>query len=78
MYVHDEESRIERPMQELKGFDKVRLEPGASATVTFDLGPEAFSYWDMEAGGWVLEPGTFIIRVGGGSRAIQVEGEFTF
>jgi beta-glucosidase len=70
VYVHDEESSVFRPEQELRGFAKVRLEPGGSERVTIRLDRRAFSFWDVESRGWVLEPGRFEIRAGRSSRDI--------
>jgi beta-glucosidase len=75
VYVHDEDASLERPEKELKGFEKVALAAGASATVTVELGEEAFSYYDPGVPGWVLEPGTFTILVGSSSRDLRQRAE---
>ena len=75
LYVSDEEAALPRPAKELKAFDKVELEPGGSADLEFVLGDEAFSYYDPDPGGWVLEPGLFTIHVGSSSRDIRARGE---
>ena len=48
---------------------------GESATVTVELGEDAFSYYDPEQGGWVLEPGSFTILAGRSSRDIRQSAE---
>ncbi|MEO1049383.1 MAG: glycoside hydrolase family 3 C-terminal domain-containing protein [Bacteroidota bacterium] len=78
LYVKDAESSLERPEKELKGFDKVALEPGASQVVNFELNKDAFSYFDDTKGEWVLEPGDFSIMVGGSSRDIRVTGDLAW
>ena len=45
-YVAPASARLTRPPKELKGFAKVTLDPGASATVTIELDDRAFAYWD--------------------------------
>jgi beta-glucosidase len=75
LYVSDDGSSLPRPAKELKEFAKVDLAPGASTEVTFALGDEAFSYYDPEQNGWVLEPGAFSIQVGGSSRDIRLSGQ---
>ena len=75
VYVHDNESSLERPEKELKAFQKVDLEPGASATVTVELGEDAFSFYHPDQSAWVLEPGTFTVRVGSSSRDIRQQAE---
>ena len=63
MYLRDKVSSVTRPVKELRGFERVTLEPGQSTTVTFDLGPDDLSFWsvDMEE---IVEPGMFDIMVG--------------
>ncbi len=47
LYVEPVDPAIQRPVRELKAFRKVRLEPGAEATVTLELEPRAFAYYDV-------------------------------
>ena len=76
LYVHDKLASVVRPVLELKGFRKVFLEPGASVTVTFDLGPEELSMLDAKMKK-VVEPGEFEILVGRSSRDIKLRGVLT-
>jgi beta-glucosidase len=71
VYVADPTSRVFRPAQELRGFASVDLDAGESQGVTIDLGPRAFAYWDTAPSRWVVEGGTFEIRVGASSRDIR-------
>ena len=63
MYIRDVVASSSRPMRELKGFEKISLEPGESRTVSFEIGSEALSFWntDME---YVCEPGEFQVFIG--------------
>jgi beta-glucosidase len=63
LYVRDVVSSITRPVKELKAFRRVTLPPGATTTVEFTLGKDAFAYWN-EAMQYVVEPGEFQIMVG--------------
>lgn len=63
VYVGDDESRLVRPPKELKGFAKVDVPAGATATATITLGRDAFSYYDPGRGGWLVEPGTFTLHI---------------
>ena len=56
--------RVSRPERELKGFERMRLVPGETRHVT---DARAFSYWDSTAHKWTIDPGKFVIRVGGSS-----------
>lgn len=78
VYVHDEESALERPEKELKAFEKVFLEPGQTTGVSIELKNDAFSYYDDTQNKWVLEPGKFKILVGSSSRDIRLTGELTY
>jgi len=63
LYVRDVVSSITRPVKELKGFRRVTLQPGATTTVEFTLGKDAFAYWN-EAMQYIVEPGEFQIMAG--------------
>jgi beta-glucosidase len=76
LYVHDRLASVVRPVLELKGFRKLVLGPGASATVSFDLGPEELSLFDAKLKR-VVEPGDFEILVGSSSRDIRLKGVLT-
>lgn len=76
LYVRDVESSIDRPMKELKAFEKVNLVPGESRNVQFKLNREAFVFYDTEAGGWIVEPGEFEILIGASSRDIRLRGHY--
>ncbi|MFB2598437.1 glycoside hydrolase family 3 C-terminal domain-containing protein [Herbiconiux sp. P17] len=74
VYVHDVSSSVYRPEQELRGFAKVSLEPGAAAAVSIRLPRRAFSFWNAASQTWVLEAGRFEIRVARSSRDIRWQG----
>ncbi|WP_440710904.1 glycoside hydrolase family 3 C-terminal domain-containing protein [Herbiconiux sp. YIM B11900] len=70
LYVHDPVSSVFRPEQELRGFAKVRLEPGETDDVVLQLTPRDFSFWNTATHGWEFEPGAFELRLGRSSRDI--------
>ncbi|MCB8983957.1 MAG: glycoside hydrolase family 3 C-terminal domain-containing protein [Ardenticatenaceae bacterium] len=78
VYVSDVESRLVRPLQELKAFAKIHLEPGECQTVTLKLTGQSLAYYDPAASGWVVEPGEFVVRVGSSSRDVRLEGRFAW
>jgi len=67
MYIRDQVSSVTRPVKELKGFERITLEPGQTKTVSLDITPEHLGFYniDME---YVVEPGEFEIMVGNSSR----------
>ncbi len=67
LYVSDPSAKVDRPERELKGFEKVRLNPGETKHVTLNLDARAFSYWDASASKWTIDRGKFVIRVGDSS-----------
>ena len=70
LYIGAPESAVFRPVRELKGFEKVFLEPGETKTVTFELGARAFSYWDIRLNDWFVKSGSYHIQIGRSSRDI--------
>ena len=72
VYVRRPDSVVVRAHQELKGFEKIDLEPGETAWVSLRLPPTAFRHWDLERGTWCLEEGGAEIAVGASSRDIRV------
>ena len=72
LYVKDRESSIDRPEKELKGFNKVTLEPGEEKAVTFKLGRRDFAFYDEARKDWSVETGEFEISVGGSSQDLPL------
>ena len=77
LYIGDDESLCMRQVKELKGFEKVLLEPGETQRVEFEITPEALSYYDDTKGRWVAEAGLFTAYVGAASDDIRLTGHFT-
>ncbi len=75
LYVADRESSVFRPVRELRGFEKVFLNPGETRTVSFTLGKRAFAYWDTTLHDWYVESGSFAVQIGRSSREIVLEKE---
>ena len=76
LYIGDQESSLERPVKELKGFKKVALAPGETKTVTFEVDKDMLKYYDPAQSGWVLENGKFTAYVGAASDDIRTTVEF--
>lgn len=64
----------ETPARQLRGFEKVFVEVGETATVSFPLTRRDLSIWDVEAQQWRLQEGTYGLYVGSSSRDLPVEG----
>jgi beta-glucosidase len=68
LYVRDLVGNVTRPVRELKGFQRVRLEPGETVTVSFRLGGDDLAFFGRD-NTLVVEPGEFHLWVGGSSEA---------
>jgi beta-glucosidase len=75
LYIHQRAGSASRPIRQLKGFEKVPLDPGAKRTVHFTLGKQELEFWSPAAKTWVIEPEQFDVWVGGDSTA-TLHGEF--
>ena len=75
LYVRDIESSVNRPDKELKGFEKIALEPSESKTITFTLGKRAFAYYNTELSDWYVESGAFELLIGSASSDIRLSAQ---
>jgi len=73
LYIAAPESSVERPAKELKGFEKVYLNPGESRIVTFEVTPQDLSYFDAEKHEWVAEKGEYRLLLGTASDRIAAD-----
>lgn len=71
VYVRDVDATVHRPDKELRGFAKVHLPAGEARTVTIELGPRAFAFYDVASSAWQVEAGTFEVLVGTSSVDIR-------
>ncbi len=71
LYVSDKHSSVDRPVRELKGYEKVALEAGESKKVFFKLNKTAFAYFNTTEHDWVVEDGRYDIEIGSSSRDIR-------
>jgi beta-glucosidase len=76
LYIHQDHPGLPRPLKELKGFNKISLNPGEKKTVSIPLDQRAFAFYDPAKAGWVSEAGDFKILVGSSSRDIRLQDSF--
>ena len=76
LYIHQRAGTASRPVRQLKGFERVALEPGAKQTVHFKLGKDELEFWSPSLKTWVVEPEQFDVWVGGDSKA-ALHAEFS-
>jgi beta-glucosidase len=75
LYVGAVDSPLDRPLRELKGFDRVELAPGESRRVAFELRAADLAIWDTDLERFRVEPLRYRIAVGASSRDLPLQGE---
>ncbi|GAA2210656.1 glycoside hydrolase family 3 protein [Nonomuraea monospora] len=71
LYTHQQSSRFEQPVKQLRGFQRVTLNPGETRTVTFTLKKSDLAVWDHTRGKWTVENATHDVLVGSSSDRIR-------
>lgn len=71
LYSSDPVCSLLRPEKELKAFEKVFLQPGASKTIELAVKVQDLAFYDEGRKAWVVEPGTFLLHAGSSSRDIK-------
>jgi beta-glucosidase len=69
LYIHQRSGLASRPVRELKGFQRITLEPGESRRVQFSLGPTELRYWSAASRDWIVDASIFDVWAGGDSTA---------
>ena len=69
LYIHQRAGSASRPVRQLKGFQRITLEPGARQSVHFKLGPDELQFWSPALRKWVVEPEQFDVWAGDNSQA---------
>jgi beta-glucosidase len=73
LYVQHMGSSVQRPLEELKGFERVRIEAGAERDVTMELKPRDLAYWDVAGHVWKVEKEQIRVLAGGSSDKLPVQ-----
>jgi beta-glucosidase len=73
--LQDEVASVTRPLLELKGFERITLQPGETRTVTFRLGSGALRFWGPDDD-WIVEPGFYTVYVGRSSADTPLTDRF--
>ncbi|MCF6470766.1 carbohydrate-binding protein [Nonomuraea sp. MG754425] len=71
LYTHQRDSRFEQPVKQLRGFQRVTLNPGESRTVGFTLKKQDLAVWDHTRNKWTVETATHDVLVGSASDRIR-------
>ena len=78
LYISDLKSSLPRPAKELKGFRKVKLAPGETRTVKFEITPEELKFFDDSKHEWMAEPCKFKALIGASSTDIRHSLDFEY
>jgi len=73
LYVKHLDSAVERPLKELRGFERVTLQPNETRTVKIPLKGKELTYWDAAKHSFVVEPGKLNLMVGASSADVKLE-----
>jgi beta-glucosidase len=75
LYTHELVTTVTTYEKNLRGFERIHLNPGETRTVTFTLTRDDLALWDREMH-FVIEPGKFKVMIGSGSEDIRLNGQF--
>ncbi|NQZ89605.1 MAG: glycoside hydrolase family 3 C-terminal domain-containing protein [Colwellia sp.] len=78
LYLHDKKASVDRPIKELKGFDKVFLQPGETQQISIELTKRDLSFWDIKTNNWLAEPGDFEVQLGTSLDNILLKSVFNY
>ncbi len=78
LYIGALDGKVIRPEKELKGFEKVFLEPDDSKEVSFTLGKKELSYYETKLSDWFAATGKYMISIGSSSRDIRLQTEIEY
>ena len=76
LYIAAKDSKVERPVKELKAFQKVYLQPGETRDVTLTIGADALSYYDEATGAWRADAGKYEALIGTASNQLSTKCTF--
>lgn len=78
LYINDVKSSLPRPLKELKGFQKIFLQPGETKDATFTINKESLAFYSDVENKWVAEPGDFKALIGTASDEIRSSIGFSY
>jgi beta-glucosidase len=73
LYIHEQAPQVKRPIKELRGFERLSLQPREKKKVTFKLPVSDLAFYDVASKRFVVKPGAFDILVGSSSDDIRLK-----
>jgi len=77
IYVGEQSPSVPRPAYELKGFQKVELQPNETRQLSFTLDRRSFAFWSDKTKSWQVDPAHFTIYAGDSSEHLPLKQEVT-
>jgi beta-glucosidase len=77
LYIHEHKPAVRRPIRELRGFERINLQPGETRKVVFTVPGPKLAYYDETTHGFVVKPGDFEVMIGSASDDIRTRGRFS-
>jgi len=77
LYIGCPGSLVDRPVRELRAFDKVHIDPGVTQTISLEISTRNLAYYDVGLGRWKVEKGSYVVEVGPSSRDLPLRSVFT-
>jgi beta-glucosidase len=78
LYIQEIEPKIKRPEKELRGFERVFLNPKQKNKIQFEITKDALSYYDENLKSWTVDAGKYKVLIGSSSRDIRLESNFNY
>ncbi len=78
LYISDLQNGVHKPINELKGFEKIGLKPGEKEEIEFKLNERSIAYYDADEKDWRIQNGKYEIKVGSSSRDIRLKTEIEY
>ena len=72
LYVKHLDSKVSRPLKELKGFKRIAVKAGETQHLTLELTADQVAYWNVDAHRFVVEPGRIEVLIGASSADVKL------
>jgi beta-glucosidase len=78
VYASYPDSKVERPVKQLKGFKREFIKAGEERTIEITIAPDELTYWDVDKHKFVVEPGVVNLMVGSSSAHIHQQTQIVY
>jgi len=75
LYIHNVASSVKRPVKELRGFERISLQPGETKTITFTVPGNKLAFYDEKVHAFRVEPGAIDVMLGSSSEDIRLRSQ---